>query len=67
VETWLEQNMPAIPDVDTLTARFTEFLRAHGQAAGLDDAARTAYDVGNPISFAASGLFRYWLKVRNGT
>ncbi|KAF0108830.1 MAG: beta-lactamase domain-containing protein [Anaerolineaceae bacterium] len=67
VEAWLEQNMPGIPDSDTLTLRYTEFLRAHGLAAGLDDAARKAYDVGNPISFAASGLFRYWQKVRNGT
>jgi glyoxylase-like metal-dependent hydrolase (beta-lactamase superfamily II) len=65
VEAWLEQNMAVIPDVETLGAHYTEFLRAHGLAAGLDEAALAVFDGGNPISFAASGLFRYWHKVRN--
>jgi glyoxylase-like metal-dependent hydrolase (beta-lactamase superfamily II) len=65
VETWLEQNMPAIPDVESLSVRYAEFLRAHGLAAGLDEAALAVYEGGNPVSFAASGLFRYWHKVRN--
>jgi glyoxylase-like metal-dependent hydrolase (beta-lactamase superfamily II) len=67
VEVWLEQNMPGIADVETLGVCYAEFLRAHGRDAGLDDAAITVYDGGNPISFAASGLFRYWQKVRNET
>ncbi len=65
VEAWMEQNMPGILDVETLTARYTEFLHAHGLAAGLDETERSVYDGGNPVSFAASGLFRYWHKVRN--
>ncbi len=65
-ETWLEQHMPGIPDVETLGARYADFLRAHDQAFGLDEAALEIYDRSDPISFAASGLFRYWQKVRNG-
>jgi glyoxylase-like metal-dependent hydrolase (beta-lactamase superfamily II) len=67
VEAWLEKNMPGIPDIETLGIRYAEFLRAHGRDAGLDNVAITVYDGGNPISFAASGLFRYWQKVRNRT
>jgi glyoxylase-like metal-dependent hydrolase (beta-lactamase superfamily II) len=67
VETWLEQNMPAIPNVDTLNARFAEFQLAHSLAAGLDEQAQAMYERGGPVSFAASGLFRYWMKVRNVT
>jgi hypothetical protein len=59
--------MPGIADVETLSVCYAEFLRAHGRDAGLDDVAITVYDGGNPISFAASGLFRYWQKVRNET
>ena len=67
VEAWLEQHMPGISDVETMGIRYAEFLHVHGLAAGLNEAAITVYDGGNPISFAASGLFRYWQKVRNGT
>ena len=67
VEAWLEQHMPGIIDVETLGIRYAEFLHAHGLAAGLNESTLTIYDGGNPISFAASGLFRYWQKVRNGT
>jgi glyoxylase-like metal-dependent hydrolase (beta-lactamase superfamily II) len=64
INAWLEHNMPAILDVDTLSLRYSEFLRSHGLEFGLDEAALAVYDGGNPISFAASGLFRYWHKVR---
>jgi hypothetical protein len=66
VEGWLEQHMPGIADVETMGIRYTEFLYAHGLAAGLNESTLTIYDGGNPIGFAASGLFRYWQKVRNG-
>jgi glyoxylase-like metal-dependent hydrolase (beta-lactamase superfamily II) len=65
VEAWLEENMPLIPDSDLLVLRYKEFLRLNGRASGLDEDAQKLYDIGNPISFAASGLFRYWQKVRN--
>ena len=67
VETWLEQHMPGIPDVESLRMCYADFLYAQGLAAGLDDSALQLYESGNPVNFAASGLFRYWQKVRNGT
>jgi len=67
METWLEKNMPGIQDVDTLGLRFHEFQREHCKAAGLDNGAQAMYERGGPASFAASGLFRYWKKVRNRT
>ena len=67
VEFWLEQNMPGIPDVETLSVRYADFLHVHGLAAGLDELALKVYAGGNPINFSASGLFRYWQKLRTGT
>ncbi len=65
VEAWLERHMPGIPDVETLEARYTEFLDAYAMVANLDEAAQAVYKDAGPIAFAASGLFRYWHKVRN--
>lgn len=67
VENWLERAMPEINDVETLCKRYAQFLHNHGIAAGMDETALLNYDGGNPISFAASGLFRYWHKVRKAT
>ena len=67
VEAWLEQNIAHFPDVETLSVCYADFLHTHGLAAGLDESALKVYDGGNPINFAASGLFRYWQKVRNKT
>jgi hypothetical protein len=59
--------MPGIPDVETLGVRYADFLHVHGLAAGLDELVLKVYDRGNPINFSASGLFRYWQKLRTGT
>ncbi|MEW6093104.1 MAG: hypothetical protein AB1531_03975, partial [Chloroflexota bacterium] len=67
VETWLEQNMPEIHDVELLEARYTDFLEAHTVDANMDEATKMVYKDAGPIAFAASGLFRYWQKVRNAT
>ncbi len=65
VEAWLEKNMPGIPDVETMNARYADFIGAHSLASGLDEATLAVYESAAPVSFAASGLFRYWQKVRN--
>jgi glyoxylase-like metal-dependent hydrolase (beta-lactamase superfamily II) len=65
VEAWLVRNMPTIPDVATLQARFVDFLDEQSRAAGLSEPVRLMFDTGNPAAFAAHGLFRYWHKVRN--
>jgi glyoxylase-like metal-dependent hydrolase (beta-lactamase superfamily II) len=67
VEAWLEKTMPDIMDVAALNTRYAIFLHDHGIAARLNDAALAIYDGGNPIRFAASGLFRYWQKARKET
>lgn len=64
VEQWLETVMPEIPDVKTLQGRFTSWLHEQGQAMGLGEGLLKAYDFASPIPMGASGLFRYWHKVR---
>lgn len=67
VTQWLEDVMPDIEDIEMLCDRYSVFLKNHARAAGIDDKALSKYDSGNPIGFAASGLFRYWNKVRSRT
>jgi glyoxylase-like metal-dependent hydrolase (beta-lactamase superfamily II) len=67
VETWLEKNMRGCPDIETLILRYGDFLQSHGLTAGVDEIMLKVYDGGNPINFAASGLFRYWQKLRSET
>jgi glyoxylase-like metal-dependent hydrolase (beta-lactamase superfamily II) len=64
VEQWLEAVMPDIPDVETLRGRYVAWLHERGQALGLDEEILTAYDFAGPAQMGASGLFRYWHKVR---
>ncbi len=64
VEAWLARNMPGIPDVETLNARYADFLQTLGLAAGLDENGLEIYERAAPAGFAAYGLFRYWHKVR---
>lgn len=63
---WLEKVMPAGPTIDELTARFREWMWARGKALGVADEVLSAYEAGNPASFCARGLMRYWQKVRLG-
>ena len=67
VELWLERTMPGIQDAETLEVRYADYLQTQGLAAGLDELAINMYDRGDPINFAASGLFRYWQKFRSQT
>jgi glyoxylase-like metal-dependent hydrolase (beta-lactamase superfamily II) len=64
VEAWLEQVMPSTPDVETLLVRYTAWLHENGQVYGADDETLTTYDFASPVKMGASGLFRYWHKVR---
>ncbi len=64
VEQWLEAIMPRVGDVETLQSRYVEWMHASGQALGVDEATLTTYDFASPVQMAASGLFRYWHKVR---
>ena len=67
VVVWLSKNMPGIHDVDSMGIRYAEFLHEYDLSFGLGESALAIYDRSDPIGFAASGLFRYWLKERSGT
>ena len=66
VEQWLEMVMPGIPDVEALHGRYVAWLHERGHALGVDESTLTAYDFASPAQMGASGLFRYWHKVRMG-
>ena len=66
VEQWLETVMPGIPDVEALHGRYVTWLHERGHALGVDESTLTAYDFASPAQMGASGLFRYWHKVRMG-
>lgn len=63
---WLEQIMPADPTVDELADQFRAWMWRRGQSFGLSDELLAAHEAGNPASFCAQGLMRYWRKVRLG-
>jgi glyoxylase-like metal-dependent hydrolase (beta-lactamase superfamily II) len=64
VEAWLEAVMPATPDVETLYARLLPWMHEQGRLLGVTESALAAYDQASPAKMAASGLFRYWHKVK---
>jgi glyoxylase-like metal-dependent hydrolase (beta-lactamase superfamily II) len=66
IENWLELVMPEIPDVETLQERYITWLHERGRLLGLDEETLTSYDYASPAQMGASGLFRYWHKVRMG-
>jgi glyoxylase-like metal-dependent hydrolase (beta-lactamase superfamily II) len=66
VEAWLETAMPSIPDVETLKIRYVDWLHERGRALKLDEKTMNMYDFAGPADRGASGLFRYWHKVRMG-
>ncbi len=64
VERWLESVMPDIPDVDTLKTRYESWLHSRGITLGVSENVLNSYDYSSPTGMAASGLFRYWNKVK---
>jgi glyoxylase-like metal-dependent hydrolase (beta-lactamase superfamily II) len=66
VDQWLGSVMPTTPDVETLKDRYTAWLHERGHELKLDETTLTTYDFASPAEMAASGLFRYWHKVRLG-
>ena len=64
IEQWLETVMPGIPDADTLQKKYITWLHERGRSLGVDEETLTNYDFSSPAQMGASGLFRYWHKVR---
>lgn len=63
-ERWLEQVMPADPDVETLRVGFAALMETQARAVGLSAEDMSAFALANPIGMSADGLMRYWKKVR---
>ncbi len=61
---WLEEVMPADPTADELAAQFRAWMWRRGRALGVADEVLSVYEAGNPASFCAAGLMRYWRKTR---
>jgi hypothetical protein len=66
VERWLEEVMPDISDPETLRISYVAWLHKRGHEFGLEESLLSAYDFASQAQMGASGLFRYWHKVRMG-
>lgn len=62
---WLEQVMPAGPNLESLAADFSAWTRRLGRARGLDEATLERYEADGLSPISARGLERYWRKVRS--
>ncbi len=62
---WLERVMASGPDLSALRREFEAWMAERGRAAGLSADVLAAYEAEGPNAFAATGLERYWRKVRN--
>jgi glyoxylase-like metal-dependent hydrolase (beta-lactamase superfamily II) len=65
-EAWLEDVMPAAPEVEELREKFETWMNEQSRAQGLSNEVIQAYTLANPLGMSADGLMRYWKKVRMG-
>jgi len=63
-ERWLEQIMPADPQIDELRAKLTAWMEDEAVRLKLSDDVVQAYSLANPVGMSADGLQRYWRKHR---
>lgn len=61
---WLEEVMPSDPTTEALGEKFAAWMMIEGQAAGISVEELQTYEIANPLHMAATGLSRYWKKVR---
>ncbi len=64
VEAWMEQVMPANPEIETLRRAFTDWNQANLKAHGVDSVLVDAFEAPNPSFMSADGIQRYWRKYR---
>jgi glyoxylase-like metal-dependent hydrolase (beta-lactamase superfamily II) len=63
-ERWLENVMPAHPEIEVLRQQFTDWVNVQGLHQGLSADVVRAYELANPPGMSADGLQRYWNKYR---
>lgn len=61
---WIEQVMPANPNIEQLRSDFSAWMTQEGLRQGLAQEVVEAYDLANPTGMSADGLARYWRKFR---
>jgi glyoxylase-like metal-dependent hydrolase (beta-lactamase superfamily II) len=59
LQTWLLEKEADIRDIDTMKAKYAEWLADQVKSAKLDESDLGKYERGSPVSFAATGLYRY--------
>jgi glyoxylase-like metal-dependent hydrolase (beta-lactamase superfamily II) len=63
-ERWLEEVMPAQPEIEILRHQFVDWMNEQGRQHGLNAEVVKAYELANPPGMSADGLQRYWKKYR---
>ena len=64
-ETWIVQEMAQSPSVERLNEKYLDWVEVRAQKDGLSESDIQAFEAANPSWMSASGIFRYWHKVRN--
>lgn len=63
-ESWIEKVMPADPEIETLNEQFLSWTEERSKRDGLSQSDRQIFEAANPSWMSASGIHRYWHKVR---
>ena len=63
---WLEEVMPAEPEVEELRRMFIDWMEDQARQKGLSEDVIESYRLANPLGMSADGLARYWKKYRAG-
>ncbi len=63
-ERWMEQAMPARPQIEDLRRQFTDWVNEEGRQQRLSEDVVRAYQLANPPGMSADGMLRYWNKFR---
>ena len=64
VSHWLDEVMPADPEIEELRQMFSDWMDEQASASGLSETVTKVYEVANPVGMSADGLQRYWKKFR---
>ncbi len=63
-EKWIEETMPANPEINQLGAKFEAWMYTEAKAANISDKDIETYVIANPLHMSATGISRYWKKFK---
>jgi glyoxylase-like metal-dependent hydrolase (beta-lactamase superfamily II) len=64
VEAWMEEVMPAAPEINALRHKFSQWTEEVSKKKGLDPRMLNVQEAANPAFMSADGIQRYWQKFR---